>query len=219
MEAVRARLSRTAHLRRPPSPRLRQRHPAHSCWPARRRRRTAAFSTCLFPHSRKRRATRSSSSRAGSGQAIENGTRGDVDALLVHSPAAEQKMIDAGDGIERQLVMHNDFLIVGPASDPAGVKSGAGCERCVRRNRGQAGGVHQPRRQLGHPRVRAEHLEIDQRHARRSELVQRDRPGPGRHAAGREPAGRICARRPRHVSCAEAQPRPRHPAREERRFS
>ena len=61
----------------------------------------------------------------GSGQAIENGTRGDVDALLVHSPAAEQKMIDAGDGIERQLVMHNDFLIVGPASDPAGVKAAA----------------------------------------------------------------------------------------------
>lgn len=61
----------------------------------------------------------------GSGQAIENATRGDVDALLVHSPAAEKKMVDAGDGIERQLVMHNDFLVVGPANDPAGVKSAA----------------------------------------------------------------------------------------------
>ena len=61
----------------------------------------------------------------GSGQAIENGTRGDVDALLVHSPAAEKKMVDAGDGIERQLVMHNDFLVVGPSSDPAAVKSAA----------------------------------------------------------------------------------------------
>jgi tungstate transport system substrate-binding protein len=59
----------------------------------------------------------------GSGQAIQNGTDGNVDALLVHSPAAELKMVDAGDGIERQLVMHNDFLVVGPTNDPAGVKA------------------------------------------------------------------------------------------------
>ena len=59
----------------------------------------------------------------GSGQAIQNGTDGNVDALLVHSPAAELKMVDAGDGIERQLVMHNDFIVVGPTSDPAGVKA------------------------------------------------------------------------------------------------
>lgn len=59
----------------------------------------------------------------GSGQAIENGTRGDVDVLFVHSPAAEKKMVDAGDGIERQLVMHNDFIVVGPKNDPAGVRS------------------------------------------------------------------------------------------------
>jgi tungstate transport system substrate-binding protein len=61
----------------------------------------------------------------GSGQAIANGERGDVDVLLVHSPAAEEAMITAGDGIERALVMHNDFVIVGPANDPAGVRSAA----------------------------------------------------------------------------------------------
>jgi tungstate transport system substrate-binding protein len=61
----------------------------------------------------------------GSGQAIENGTRGDVDVLLVHSPDAEKKMVDASDGIERTLVMHNDFLVVGPKGDPAGVKATA----------------------------------------------------------------------------------------------
>lgn len=59
----------------------------------------------------------------GSGQAIEQASRGDADVVLVHSPAAEQKMVDAGDGIERTLVMHNDFIIVGPKSDPAGVKA------------------------------------------------------------------------------------------------
>ncbi len=59
----------------------------------------------------------------GSGQAIEQASRGDADVVLVHSPDAEKKMVDAGDGIERTLVMHNDFIIVGPAADPAGLKS------------------------------------------------------------------------------------------------
>jgi len=61
----------------------------------------------------------------GSGQAIENARRGDVDVLLVHSPAAEQKLVADGFGIERALVMHNDFILVGPESDPAGVKATA----------------------------------------------------------------------------------------------
>ena len=57
----------------------------------------------------------------GSGQAIEQASRGDADVVLAHSPAAEQKMIDEGNGIERVLIMHNDFILVGPESDPAGV--------------------------------------------------------------------------------------------------
>ena len=57
----------------------------------------------------------------GSGQALEMGGRGDADVLLVHSPAAEQEFMDAGSGVNRQLVMHNDFIIVGPADDPAGI--------------------------------------------------------------------------------------------------
>ncbi len=59
----------------------------------------------------------------GSGQAIAQASRGDADVVLVHSPDAEKKMVDAGDGVERTLVMHNDFIIVGPAADPAGVKA------------------------------------------------------------------------------------------------
>jgi tungstate transport system substrate-binding protein len=59
----------------------------------------------------------------GSGQAIQMGSKGDADVLLVHSPAAEKTMVAAGDGIERTLVMHNDFIIVGPSSDPSGVKA------------------------------------------------------------------------------------------------
>ena len=57
----------------------------------------------------------------GSGQALETAARGDADVVLVHSPAAEEEFVEAGDGIERTLVMHNDFMIVGPADDPAGI--------------------------------------------------------------------------------------------------
>jgi tungstate transport system substrate-binding protein len=56
----------------------------------------------------------------GSGQAITLARRGDIDVLLVHSPDAEREMVAAGQGIERALVMHNDFVLVGPPDDPAG---------------------------------------------------------------------------------------------------
>jgi tungstate transport system substrate-binding protein len=58
----------------------------------------------------------------GSGQAMAMGSKGEADVLLVHSPEAEKKYMAAGNGISRQLVMHNDFIIVGPASDPATIK-------------------------------------------------------------------------------------------------
>ena len=59
----------------------------------------------------------------GSGQAIDQASRGDADVVLVHSPAAEQNMVANGDGIERALVMHNDFILVGPENDPATLKN------------------------------------------------------------------------------------------------
>jgi tungstate transport system substrate-binding protein len=58
----------------------------------------------------------------GSGQAIELGRRGEADVLLVHSPAAEQAFVAEGSAGQRRLVMHNDFVLVGPANDPAGVR-------------------------------------------------------------------------------------------------
>jgi tungstate transport system substrate-binding protein len=57
----------------------------------------------------------------GSGQAIEMGQRGDADVLLAHAPSSEEQFVADGYGVNRQLVMHNDFIIVGPADDPAGV--------------------------------------------------------------------------------------------------
>jgi tungstate transport system substrate-binding protein len=57
----------------------------------------------------------------GSGAALKLGEEGNADVLLVHSPAAEQTFMDGGFGIDRMLVMHNSFLIVGPTADPAGI--------------------------------------------------------------------------------------------------
>ncbi|NPV60798.1 MAG: solute-binding protein [Actinobacteria bacterium] len=61
----------------------------------------------------------------GSGEAMQMGRDGECDVMLVHSPSAEEQMVAEGYAVDRRAVMHNDFLIVGPASDPAGVKGAA----------------------------------------------------------------------------------------------
>ena len=58
----------------------------------------------------------------GSGQAMTMGQKGEADVLLVHSPAAEKKFVSEGYGINRRLVMHNDYIIVGPSEDTAKIK-------------------------------------------------------------------------------------------------
>jgi len=57
----------------------------------------------------------------GTGQAIKLAEAGDADVLLVHAKAAEEKFVAEGYGVERFPLMYNDFVIVGPASDPAGI--------------------------------------------------------------------------------------------------
>ncbi|MFL6517092.1 MAG: substrate-binding domain-containing protein [Bacillus sp. (in: firmicutes)] len=57
----------------------------------------------------------------GTGQALELGSKGEADALLVHAPAAEKVVVDAGDAINYKRVMYNDFILVGPKENPAGV--------------------------------------------------------------------------------------------------
>lgn len=58
----------------------------------------------------------------GSGQALKIGEQGNADAILLHSPAAEKEFVANGFGSDRRLVMHNDFVIVGPPADPAGIR-------------------------------------------------------------------------------------------------
>ncbi|MCB1416195.1 MAG: substrate-binding domain-containing protein, partial [Nitratireductor sp.] len=58
----------------------------------------------------------------GTGQAIKNAQNCDADVLLVHAKASEEKFVSEGYGVQRFDLMYNDFVIVGPAGDPAGVK-------------------------------------------------------------------------------------------------
>jgi len=58
----------------------------------------------------------------GTGQAIDTGRRGDADVVFVHAKAAEQKFLAEGFGVKRYPVMYNDFILVGPQGDPAGIK-------------------------------------------------------------------------------------------------
>ncbi|MBI3436465.1 MAG: substrate-binding domain-containing protein [Proteobacteria bacterium] len=68
----------------------------------------------------------------GTGQALETGRRGDADVLLVHARAQEEKFVAQGFGVKRQAVMYNDFVIVGPKSDPVGIRSGADVAAALR---------------------------------------------------------------------------------------
>src|SRR5215813_13237240 len=58
----------------------------------------------------------------GTGQALDTGRRGDADVLFLHAKAQEEKFVADGFGVKRYPVMYNDFVLIGPKSDPAGIK-------------------------------------------------------------------------------------------------
>ena len=93
----------------------------------------------------------------GSGQALEMGRRGDVDLLLTHAPDAEATFVEQGFGINRQVVMHNDFVIVGPPHDPAAIKGASSVIQALRKvcqraatfvSRGDNSGTHMKEEKL-----------------------------------------------------------------------
>jgi tungstate transport system substrate-binding protein len=93
----------------------------------------------------------------GTGQALELGRRGDADVLLVHDPAGEEAFMASGHGELRRQVMHNDFVLVGPHADPAGVKGQTSAVKALARiarreapfvSRGDESGTHQKEKHL-----------------------------------------------------------------------
>jgi tungstate transport system substrate-binding protein len=88
----------------------------------------------------------------GTGQALKNAQNGDGDVVLVHARAAEEKFVAEGHGVERLDVMCNDFVIVGPAADPAGIRGMDDAPAALARiaaagapfaSRGDGSGTHQ----------------------------------------------------------------------------
>src|SRR5207247_1384231 len=88
----------------------------------------------------------------GSGEALAMGRRGDADVVLSHAPEAERVLVDSGYFVRRRLVMHNDFLVVGPPADPAGLRGMSDAVAAFRRlaerpvvfvSRGDQSGTHQ----------------------------------------------------------------------------
>src|SRR5256884_2070091 len=88
----------------------------------------------------------------GTGQSLTMGRRGDADVVLVHAPEAERVLVDSGYFVRRRLVMHNDFLVVGPPADPAGLRGMSDAVAAFRRlaerpvvfvSRGDQSGTHQ----------------------------------------------------------------------------
>jgi tungstate transport system substrate-binding protein len=76
----------------------------------------------LLPEARKATGIEVRVVAVGTGQALDMGRRGDADVVFVHDPEAEAKYLAEGFGVRRYPVMYNDFVIVGPKSDPAGAK-------------------------------------------------------------------------------------------------
>ena len=76
----------------------------------------------LIPDFEKRTGYKVKTSAVGTGAALAIGARGDADVVLVHAPSAELDYMKAGNGDRRLLVMHNDFIVIGPPSDPARIK-------------------------------------------------------------------------------------------------
>lgn len=76
----------------------------------------------LIPDFEKKTGYKIKTIAVGTGQALAMGEKGEADVLLVHAPTSEKKLVDNKTGINYQLVMHNDFILVGPADDPAKIK-------------------------------------------------------------------------------------------------
>ncbi len=93
----------------------------------------------------------------GTGAALRMGERGDADVLLVHAPEAEEAFMAAGHGLEREYVMYNDFVIVGPPDDPAGIRGMEDASAAMKRiaesqtlwiSRGDDSGTHKKEKSL-----------------------------------------------------------------------
>ena len=107
--------------------------------------------------------------------------------MFVHAKAAEEKFLKEGHGVKRHPVMYNDFVLVGPKSDPAGIKGMKDVGKALNTIKNKKADFHLARRPFRHQQGRAPALEGGRHRHREGEgpLVQGDRPGHGRDAQHR----------------------------------
>jgi tungstate transport system substrate-binding protein len=192
------------------------------------RRRTQGCSIISCPSSPPRPASRSGWWRWAPGQAIKNAERGDGDVLLVHARAAEEQFVAEGFGVERHDVMYNDYVIVGPQSDPADIagltdpvaaftahRRGGRTLRVARRRFGHpqgrdgavgGGGVDAPRRRAPGTAKLGSGMGADPQYCRRHERLYAHRPGDLGGVREQGQSGH-----PRRRRRAAAEPLRRHP--------
>ena len=117
----------------------------------------------------------------GTGQALDMARRGDADVAFVHDRAAEDKFVAEGSGINRKDVMYNDFVIVGPKSDPAKVAGGKDAAAALKKIARCQGAVRVARRQERHACRGTAAVEVGRRRSRCRErtVVSRHRFGHG----------------------------------------
>ena len=93
----------------------------------------------------------------GTGKALKLGENGDVDIVFVHAPPAEKQFVNAGHGVDRAAVMHNDFVIIGPPGDPAGIAETGSAVEALKKihntgatfvSRGDDSGTHKKEKSL-----------------------------------------------------------------------
>jgi tungstate transport system substrate-binding protein len=110
----------------------------------------------LIPEFEKKTGYKIKTVAVGSGQAIAMGEKGEADLLLTHAPDAEKKVVESSAVINRRLVMHNDFIIIGPKEDPARIKgksarealAGLANTKSIFISRGDNSGTHQMEKKL-----------------------------------------------------------------------
>ncbi|MGB9803839.1 substrate-binding domain-containing protein [Desulfofundulus sp.] len=111
----------------------------------------------LIPEFEKKTGYKVKTIAVGTGQALEMGKKGEADVLLVHAPKSEKELVNSGVGINYRLVMHNDFVVVGPENDPAGVKSARSTVEAFKKiaqthstfvSRGDESGTHKKEKEI-----------------------------------------------------------------------
>ncbi len=154
----------------------------------------------------------------GTGQALDTGKRGDADVVFVHARGPEEKFVADGFGVKRNPVMYNDFVLIGPKGDPAGIKGMTDIGKALETikgkgatfiSRGDRSGTHVAELNLW--KAAGVDIAKDKADKNAGPVVSRNRPGHGRGAQHRVGFERLCARRPRHLAVVQEPWRPRYP--------